>query len=301
VSNLSFTADGQLAVDLPPLIDIPVPFIIELPPFGDFSDNVFESMAIAADDMGTFFVIDAKLISERLKKYSNWLAPSMAAEDIDKYADIIKNARCVELKDGPNVMQGVEKIKNINSGIIIIVRLVLGKESEERIVELASQGAEVLLLEADLHGDIAIGDEKVFIKDFFRKTHNRLVAANIRDRVTLLASGGISMAEHMAKIIINGADGVALGMPFLVAIECRMCRNCENGMECPVEMAKIDPEYGSARIKNLSAAWRNQLLEVLGAMGIREVRRLRGEFGRAMFREDLEREAFIKLFSKKVS
>ena len=47
---------------------------------------------------------------------------------------------------------------------------------------------------------------------------------------------------------------------------------------------------------NLIAAWRNQLLEVLGAMGIREVRRLRGEVGRAMFFEDLEAETFGRLF-----
>jgi tRNA G26 N,N-dimethylase Trm1 len=39
-------------------------------------------------------------------------------------------------------------------------------------------------------------------------------------------------------------------------------------------------------------AWHSQLIEVLGAMGIREVRRLRGEVGRAMFLEDIEKDAF---------
>jgi hypothetical protein len=43
---------------------------------------------------------------------------------------------------------------------------------------------------------------------------------------------------------------------------------------------------------NLMGAWHSQLIEVLGAMGIREVRRLRGEVGRAIFREDIEKEAF---------
>jgi hypothetical protein len=43
---------------------------------------------------------------------------------------------------------------------------------------------------------------------------------------------------------------------------------------------------------NLTASWRDQLLEILGAMGMREVRRLRGEMGRAMFAKSLEREAF---------
>ncbi len=38
------------------------------------------------------------------------------------------------------------------------------------------------------------------------------------------------------------------------------------------------------------AAWRDQLLEVLGAMGLKDIRRLRGETGRAMFLEELEKE-----------
>jgi hypothetical protein len=39
-------------------------------------------------------------------------------------------------------------------------------------------------------------------------------------------------------------------------------------------------------------AWHNQILEVMGAMGIREARRLRGEAGRAMFFEDLDEATF---------
>jgi glutamate synthase domain-containing protein 2 len=43
------------------------------------------------------------------------------------------------------------------------------------------------------------------------------------------------------------------------------------------------------------AAWRDQLLEALGAMGMREVRRLRGEVGRVIFHET-EAKAFRRLF-----
>jgi hypothetical protein len=49
---------------------------------------------------------------------------------------------------------------------------------------------------------------------------------------------------------------------------------------------------------NLVGAWNNQLLEILGAMGMREVRRLRGEVGRAMFKEDLDKEIFAPLFAR---
>jgi hypothetical protein len=47
---------------------------------------------------------------------------------------------------------------------------------------------------------------------------------------------------------------------------------------------------------NLIAAWHAQLLEVLGAMGLRDVRRLRGEVGRAIFKEDIEKETFGQIF-----
>jgi len=62
----------------------------------------------------------------------------------------------------------------------------------------------------------------------------------------------------------------------------------------------VDLNYGTGRIANLIAAWRNQLIEVMGAMGIREVRRLRGETGRAMFFEELEEETFGRLFGPRI-
>jgi hypothetical protein len=67
-----------------------------------------------------------------------------------------------------------------------------------------------------------------------------------------------------------------------------------------VEVEKIDPEWGRQRVVNLIAAWHGQLLEVLGAMGMRDVRRLRGEAGRAIFLEEIEKETFGQIFSQPV-
>lgn len=301
LSSLGFDAENNLATEPPPLVEIPVPFLIEQPPFGDFSENVFESLALAARKMGTFTILSAKHISNRLAQYIDCIVPCLTAGEVEKYAPLIRGAKMVEIADGPDVMQAARRVKEINGGAIAIVRTQLGRDSDKRASQLTAEGAEALHLCADSHGNVPDGDGQTFIKDAFRRIHNRLVQDALRDRVTLIATGGISMAEHMAKIIINGADCIAIGLPFLIAMECRMCRNCEKGLDCPVKMAEIPPAYGATRVMNLAAAWRNQLLEVLGAMGLREVRRLRGEFGRAMFREDLENATFIKLFSKKVS
>jgi hypothetical protein len=53
-------------------------------------------------------------------------------------------------------------------------------------------------------------------------------------------------------------------------------------------------------VVNLIAAWHGQLLEVLGAMGLRDVRRLRGEVGRAIFLEEIEKETFGQIFGESV-
>ena len=100
------------------------------------------------------------------------------------------------------------------------------------------------------------------------------------------------MAEHVAKALICGADAVFIDFPINIALECRMCGRCIEGLSCPVEIDQAPSTWVASRTVNLLGAWHNQLLEVMGAMGIRDARRLRGEVGRAMFFEELDRATF---------
>jgi len=137
-----------------------------------------------------------------------------------------------------------------------------------------------------------VDNENRAMRDAIRSVHRELLEHGIRDEITLLVSGGIAMAEHVAKAILCGADGVVIDFPILIALECRMCRRCTKGLSCPVEIEKAPSDWVAKRVVNLFGAWHNQLLEVMGAMGIRDARRLRGETGRAMFFEDLDRATF---------
>jgi hypothetical protein len=197
--------------------------------------------------------------------------------------------RLIEVPDGPDVLSRQGRLKEKNKDLVVSIRLPLASDSAKRAGELAENGAEVILLVADSSGLDSDG-AGMFIKDRTKQIHLNLVEKGIRDLVTLIGGGGVAMAEHMAKLIICGADAVACDIPLLVSMECRVCRRCADGIACPVELDSVDPEWGSKRIINLMSGWHNQLLEVLGAMGLREVRRLRGEMGRAMFQEDLEKE-----------
>ena len=163
-------------------------------------------------------------------------------------------------------------------------------DSGDDLLRYADSGVGLFHLTADFHGRSSDGR---FISDLIREVHATFVEAGRRDEVTLLGSGGIIAAEHVPKAIICGLDAVALNTPILVALQASFLgefKQPEPGIcRLPEELTA---EWGAKRLQNMFAAWRDQLLEVLGAMGLREVRRLRGEIGRAMLQDDLEREAF---------
>jgi glutamate synthase domain-containing protein 2 len=129
--------------------------------------------------------------------------------------------------------------------------------------------------------------------------HLRLVDDQIRDEVTIICSGGIAMAEHVPKAMLCGADLTAIDMPLFIAIGARLYEEPERLLVMPEGLNNIPVKIITQRIINLMGAWHSQLLEVMGAMGIREARRLRGETGRAIFFDEIDNDTFGKLFKKR--
>jgi hypothetical protein len=207
---------------------------------------------------------------------------------------LLGKMRLIEIPYGKDVIATQNAIKEKVPGIVSIIRMALAPDSAENILRLIAEGAESVHLVADEYG-LEKADKPLFIKERMRKVHLYLVEKGVRDQITLISGGGIAMAEHVAKQIICGSDLVTVDIPLLIAMECRVCRRCKEGIACPVELDSVDPLWGAGRVRNLMAGWHNQLIEILGAMGIREVRRLRGEMGRAMFFEELEKDIFATL------
>ena len=69
----------------------------------------------------------------------------------------------------------------------------------------------------------------------------------------------------------------------LVALGCHLCRNCQSGTcnwgiatQRPELVARLDPEEGAERLVNLMTAWRHEIKELMGGMGINSIEALRG-------------------------
>jgi len=231
-----------------------------------------------------------EIVDKIPEEYGPWLLPSISPNS-EVLERLPSGCRMVELTLDDNWREAVTHVMALDRKVLISARISMAEGMEEKAQQLVDTGVPIIHLEGNFRGR-GFDDPEKFLKDGIRSVHMKLVESGVRDNVTLLAGGGISMAEHVPKAIICGADGVYMDFPMLIAMECRMCRRCEKGLSCPVDIQDASSEWTAGRVVNLVGAWHNQLLEVMGAMGIRDARRLRGEVGRAMFFEQLDRETF---------
>ena len=112
---------------------------------------------------------------------------------------------------------------------------------------------------------------------------SRLRQEGIRNRASIVVSGGIRNSGDIAKAIALGADAVNIGTATLIALGCRLCQQCHTG-KCAWGICtsnlflskRINPEIGARRLANLLRSWSLEINDMLGGMGINALESLRG-------------------------
>ncbi len=268
------------------IITLPLPLLFDILPSSQTSNKTAWSiLSEASQDLQTFaFVPIETLLQYSLKGHH--LIPLVTLHNFNRLHSLPFKHSHVAM-DGWNDLL-FQKIQASFPDNLITLRT---HADDGNLLTYYQKGIRIFHLVANYHGKGKSGD---FILDLIRKAHLTFVEAGCRDAVTLLGSGGIVAAEHVPKAIICGLDAVVLDTSPLAALQAKFIGNCYSQTENLFELPQaLTIEWGKQRLKNLAGSWRDQLLEILGAMGLREVRRLRGEMGRAMFQKDLENEAFI--------
>jgi len=298
--KLSWIADFEKFC-FPNFYEIQIPMLLDTAPLGFNSKNLILAIIQAGREIETFSFLDVENYFDELEPFLGSIVLRATLEgiaDLDRtpwrevnFIEIIlpNKFRASQLE------RKLEELRSLNRKALISLALEDPFPSEEILKQFQEQRADVLNFYANIRGRSSEGN--IFISDSIRKLHLDFVKKSIRDEITIIGKGGIAAAEHVPKLIICGADAVVLDLALLVAMGCRVCRDCR-AKSCPAELEKLVPEFAKQRIVNLACAWRDQLLEVLSAMGIRDVRRLRGEAGRAMFYDEIEKESFEFIFKK---
>ena len=290
-SYLVFDEDGQpVGTDLRTLA-IPIPFIYDAPTPSVTSSLLADILSDSATQAETLSILPIEQITSfKLNRAS--LVPLIRINQVEQVSRLSFTPKMIEIELGEALISDLQSLlSDLQSSFAdTILALRLPYTDDETLLRYANIGIRVFHFIADYHGR---GLDGRFVFDLIREAHLAFVEARMRDEVTLIGSGGIIAAEHVPKAIIAGLDLVALDTPLLVAMQATLEGECQDRDKSQFLLpSNLNLEWGIQRILNMTAAWRDQLLEILGAMGLREVRRLRGEMGRAMFQVDLEREAF---------
>ena len=111
----------------------------------------------------------------------------------------------------------------------------------------------------------------------------RLREEGIREHVSLVVGGSIRSSADVVKAIALGADACYIATAALLALGCHLCRTCQSGL-CSWGIAtqradlveRLDPDVGSERLIHLMTAWKNEIKEMMGGMGINSIEALRG-------------------------
>lgn len=192
----------------------------------------------------------------------------------------------------------VDWVKTMNPEALVSVKVSTPVDVDMVAVGSYYAGANIVHLDGAYGGtgaapEIAKKNIAMPIEFAIPKVHKYLVNENIRDEVTLMASGGVRSAYDIAKAIALGADGVILGTADLIALSCTRCSNCERGRGCPFGLTTTDPELsllidpneGAERIGKLYESFAWQLRDILRRLGLKDIGELRGRTETLVYRK----------------
>lgn len=287
VDYLEFDNAGKLITKMPSFVEIPIPMILDLTRI-DIAQQARKGLMQAAKTLGTLFIAPAE---GPLPKGSNGsMVPVFAAGKTSVKFDL-SNPRMIELEYSSDWMTDLWALKERFGGVPIGIRIQARNGIEKEVVELASSEVDIIHILYDEQNQESDGR---LAKDSLMAINRALATASLRERVSIIAGGGLAAAEHVPKSLLCGADAVTLERALKVALGCHACADCSKDL-CTMDQKGITSDWSKWRVVNLVGAWRDQLLEVMGAMGVREARRLRGESGRAIFYEETEKDAFANI------
>src|ERR1700681_3558726 len=197
-----------------------------------------------------------------------------------------------------DLAQLIHDLRAVNPYARIGVKLVSGSGVGIIAAGVAKAGADVITISGHNGGTgssplTSIKNTGLPWEIGLRETHDTLVRAGLRSRLSLRVDGGLKFSRDILIAAILGADEFGFGTASLLAIGCVMARQCHLNT-CPVGIATQDeklrlrfngkPEMVIAYFRALAEEVRKRLSQ----MGVRSLGELRGWYDRLGTRSGMD-------------
>src|SRR3984957_19636629 len=185
-----------------------------------------------------------------------------------------------------DLAQLIHDLRAVNPSARIGVKLVSGAGVGIIAAGVAKAGADVITISGHNGGTgssplTSIKNTALPWEIGLRETHDTLVRAGLRSRVSLRVDGGLKFSRDIIVAALFGADEFGFGTASLRAIGCVMARQCHLNT-CPVGIATQDeklrtrfngkPEMVVAYFRSLAEEVRNRMAQ----LGVRSLKELSG-------------------------
>lgn len=142
----------------------------------------------------------------------------------------------------------VDWLRELTGGVPIGAKIGCGNV-EDDVKVLANAGVDYIAIDGFGGGT---GATNAYVKDnvgipiiaALPQAHKMLKDLGVKEKITLIAAGGLRTSADFAKCLALGADAVYIGTAALIAINCQQYRVCHTGL-CPTGVTTHRPELTS--------------------------------------------------------
>ena len=176
-------------------------------------------------------------------------------------------------------------LKELTNGVPIGAKIGCGNV-ENDVEILARSGVDFISLDGFGGGT---GATEFFVREnvgvpiivALPRADRHLKKIGARDKISLIAGGGLRTSADFAKCLALGADAVYIGTSALIAINCQQYRLCHTG-QCPTGVTTNDPilvqrldvDEGVRKLTNFIKVSNMEIANLLRIVGKNDIKKL---------------------------
>lgn len=193
-----------------------------------------------------------------------------------------------DIKNLSDLEKKISYLRKLTGGVPIGAKIGCG-DVEKDVDILAKAGVDFIALDGFSGGT---GATNIYIREnvgipiiaSLPQASRCLKKLGVKEKITLIAGGGLRTSADFAKCLALGADAVYIGTAALVAINCEQYRICHTGL-CPTGVTthnsglikQLNVEKGIKRLSNFIKVSTEEIAGLAGAVGKDDIKKLDNE------------------------